>query len=296
MQTVPELRRRLALYQRMGLFDDAMRIARRIYVMQPNESNLAQEVDCAMSAGRYDAALVLAEELRKKYPALSRIADMIVCRALADSGRIEEAVKFLDQLPPGKFRTEQELYLYFQGRDYKKFRKAFLAYDHKTPCKSPELLTFVLVAAEKLRDPSLLRLAVERLKKIDRLEDPLFANSVGYISAELNIDLPEAERLIRLAVAVDSRNSAFLDSLAWVQFRRGNLKEARKNIELALSCLESPEDAGTILFHAGEIALAQGEPAAALDYFRRALASPEDIELDPEAVRARIDELEKTQQ
>lgn len=112
----------------------------------------------------------------------------------------------------------------------------------------------------------------------------------------MNIDLPEAERLIRLAVAVDSRNSAFLDSLAWVQFRRGNLKEARKNIELALSCLESPEDAGTILFHAGEIALAQGEPAAALDYFRRALASPEDIELDPEAVRARIDELEKTQQ
>ena len=296
LQTVPELRRRLALYQRMGLFDDAMRIARRIYVMQPNESNLAQEVDCAMSAGRYDAALVLAEELRKKYPALSRIADMIVCRALADSGRIEEAVKFLDQLPPGKFRTEQELYLYFQGRDYKKFRKAFLAYDHKTPCKSPELLTFVLVAAEKLRDPSLLRLAAERLKKIDRLEDPLFANSVGYISAELNIDLPEAERLIRLAVAVDSRNSAFLDSLAWVQFRRGNLKEARKNIELALSCLESPEDAGTILFHAGEIALAQGEPAAALDYFRRALTSPEDIELDPEAVRVRIDELEKTQQ
>ena len=221
---------------------------------------------------------------------------MIVCRALADSGRIEEAVKFLDQLPPGKFRTEQELYLYFQGRDYKKFRKAFLAYDHKTPYKSPELLTFVLVAAEKLRDPSLLRLAAERLKKIDRLEDPLFANSVGYISAELNIDLPEAERLIRLAVAVDSRNSAFLDSLAWVQFRRGNLKEARKNIELALSCLESPEDAGTILFHAGEIALAQGEPAAALDYFRRALTSPEDIELDPEAVRARIDELEKTQQ
>ena len=154
----------------------------------------------------------------------------------------------------------------------------------------------MLVAAEKLRDPSLLQLAVERLKKIDRLEEPLFANSVGYISAELNIDLPEAERLIRLAVAVDSRNSAFLDSLAWVQFRRGNLKEARKNIELALSCLESPEDAGTILFHAGEIALAQGEPAAALDYFRRALASPEDIELDPEAVRARIDELEKTQQ
>ena len=63
-----------------------------------------------------------------------------------------------------------------------------------------------------------------------------------------------------------------------------------------MSCLESPEDAGTILFHAGEIALAQQDRAAALDYFRRALTSPEDIELDPEAVRARIDELEKTQQ
>lgn len=104
----------------MGLFDDAMRIARRIYVIQPNESNLAQEVDCAMSAGRYDAALVLAEELRKKYPALSRIADMIVCRALADSGRIEEAVKFLDQLPPGKFQTEQEPLSLFSGKGLQK--------------------------------------------------------------------------------------------------------------------------------------------------------------------------------
>lgn len=296
LQTVPELRRRLALYQRMGLFEDSMRIARRIYVMQPNESNLTQEIDCAMSAGRYDAVLVLAEELRGKYPPLSRIADMIVCRALTDSGRIAEALKFLNQLPPGNFRSEQELYLYFQGRDYRKFRKAFLAYDHKAPCRNPELLAFVLVAAEKLRDPSLLRLAAERLKKINRLEDPLFANSVGYINAELNIDLPEAERLIRLAVAVDSRNSAFLDSLAWVQFRRGDLKEARKNIGLALKYLESPEDAGTILLHAGEIALAQQERAAALDYFRRALASPENVEFNPEAVRARIEELEKAQQ
>src|SRR5262249_12679922 len=74
-------------------------------------------------------------------------------------------------------------------------------------------------------------------------------NDLGYQWADRNQHLEEAERMIRKALELDKQqrnsndallgvdsdrdNAAYVDSLGWVLFRRGKLKEARKQLEKA---------------------------------------------------------------
>lgn len=79
-------------------------------------------------------------------------------------------------------------------------------------------------------------------------------NAVGFILAESGKDLDKAEELCRKAVELNSKNGAYLDSLGWTLFKKGDfhqslnyLKEAlqysdNKSIELHLKRVE--ESAG----------------------------------------------------
>ncbi len=71
-------------------------------------------------------------------------------------------------------------------------------------------------------------LAIRQLRQAHALApaNDTYANALGYTLADANRELPEAHRLIALAVQKQPDNSAFLDSLAWVHFRAGNLPAA----------------------------------------------------------------------
>jgi tetratricopeptide (TPR) repeat protein len=70
---------------------------------------------------------------------------------------------------------------------------------------------------------------------LDREPDNAEAlNSLGYMLADHNRDLAEAERLIRRAVTLEPDNGAFIDSLGWVLFRLGQLDGARTQLERAV--------------------------------------------------------------
>jgi tetratricopeptide (TPR) repeat protein len=112
-------------------------------------------------------------------------------------------------------------------------------------------------------------------------------NDLGYQWAEQNKNLADAERMIRKAIEVDRRqrmgiaapalpgepappppiqpitpvsaisggpvqdNAAFVDSLGWVLFRRGQIEKARKELERAS---QLPEGADPVIFdHLGEV-------------------------------------------
>lgn len=93
-------------------------------------------------------------------------------------------------------------------------------------------------------------------------------NDLGYILADRNKDLEEAEKLIRKAIDLDREekkragmkrveeegdNAAYLDSLGWVLFRRGKLEEARTWLEKATSL---PEGQDPVLYdHLGDVYL-----------------------------------------
>ncbi|MDR5875639.1 tetratricopeptide repeat protein [Halomonas sp. CUBES01] len=85
----------------------------------------------------------------------------------------------------------------------------------------------------------------EDLRHILRIEpdNAVALNALGYTLADLNLPsrLEEARELIERAYALDGDNPAVLDSLGWVHYRLGNLKEALTWLEQAYARMPDQE-------------------------------------------------------
>ena len=68
-------------------------------------------------------------------------------------------------------------------------------------------------------------------------------NDYGYMLADMTRDLPNAERMIRLAVADQPTQAAYLDSLAWVLYKRGQFAEALTWMQRAIALVDRRDPA-----------------------------------------------------
>ncbi len=111
--------------------------------------------------------------------------------------------------------------------------------------------------------------------------DPAANNDLGYQWADRQFKLDEAERLIRKAIEVDgihrhddpdaeAENAAYLDSLGWVLFRKGNLAEARTMLEKAATFPQGAEDP-TVSDHLGDVYVKLRMTAKAKEMYRKAI-------------------------
>jgi len=120
----------------------------------------------------------------------------------------------------------------------------------------------------------------------ERPEDASLLNALGYSLADRSQKLPRAEQLIRKALDASPDNPAFLDSLGWVRFRRGDLPGALPFMERAYRIFPDPE----IASHWGELLWMSGKQAEARALWARSLArSP-----DSKPLRATIERLTGT--
>jgi tetratricopeptide (TPR) repeat protein len=94
-------------------------------------------------------------------------------------------------------------------------------------------------------------------------------NDLGYHLAEQGRSLDEAERLIRRAIAIDrvdrrrsgdpeAESASYLDSLAWVLFRREKLTEAR-DLLVKASAMPDAANSGVVFDHLGDVQFRLGE-------------------------------------
>ena len=91
--------------------------------------------------------------------------------------------------------------------------------------------------------------------------------------------------MTRKAVAADPDNAAYLDSLAWALFGRGDVDRAARLLERAVA-LESHD--ATLWEHVGDVRSARGDLAGA----RRAYEASLGLEPDePRAVRRKLQRL-----
>jgi len=109
----------------------------------------------------------------------------------------------------------------------------------------------------------------------DRPQDSAISNALGFILADHNRELARAERLINAALKAEPDNPAILDSLGWLQYRRGMPQAALPLLERAFR-LDQDGDIGA---HWGEALWALGEKAKARDTWNRALLVDPDNEL-----------------
>lgn len=99
-------------------------------------------------------------------------------------------------------------------------------------------------------------------------------NYVGFMWAEHNIHLDEAEEMIGRALQLDPNNGAYLDSLGWVHFRKGKYEDALK--ELLRAAQNLTRDDPVVLEHIGDTYSKLNRIPQALDYWQKAIAlSPE---------------------
>ncbi len=91
----------------------------------------------------------------------------------------------------------------------------------------------------------------ELLKRMP--DDAGVNNDLGYLYADQGKRLEEAEAMIRKAVSEDPENSAYLDSLAWVLYKRGKYEEALRQMEKAISIARRSSPDGTLFDHLGDI-------------------------------------------
>jgi len=116
-------------------------------------------------------------------------------------------------------------------------------------------------------------LAVARVREAYELlpEDVGLNNDLGYTLADAGLDLAEAERMIRFAVAQSpgGLEAAYLDSLGWVLYKQARFAEARTWLSRA-AALEAGQDA-VIFDHLGDAHWRLGIKDRAVRNWRRSL-------------------------
>jgi Flp pilus assembly protein TadD len=97
-------------------------------------------------------------------------------------------------------------------------------------------------------------------------------NALGYVLASRTDRLAEAESLLLQAIAAEPENPVIIDSMGWLRFRQGKLKEALNWLARANSKVRDPEVAA----HYAEALWLDGDRQKAREVFAAGQA------LDPE--------------
>ena len=258
------------------------------YVALDASSN--QQRDAGESdRGLTQAYLSLAQisEKRKDFTAadawLNKIdnsADMLQAQTrrasiLASRGQLPEARQLIRGLPERNAGDARLKLLAEVGllRDLKQHQAAYdlLAQATKADPKETDLLYDQAMLAEKLNQlPEMERL----LRRVIEVKPDAYNayNALGYSFAERNMRLPEAKQLILKALEFVPNDPFIRDSLAWVEFRMGNLAESAR---IFADAFKSKPDA-EIAAHYGEVLWALGQRDKALAVWREGqLLNPE---------------------
>ncbi len=268
-----------------GLVHERMRqyaAAAAAYAEVPESSELFDEVrarraGCLSRAGQHPQALALYEAAIAGN-AEDASLQVQYARALERSGAPDRALTLLKgalaRSPSPELYDALASTLHRQGRGAEG-----LALLREAVSRRPrdEALLYVLGATYELQGQSDKALAQMKAVLALNSDNAAAMNFIGYLLAQKRRDLPEAERLVLRALALRPDTGAFLDSLGWVYFQRGEYQRAVEALERATQ-LEPDEP--VILEHLGDAYREVSRSADAASAWRRAL---EVLTLDPEA-------------
>jgi tetratricopeptide (TPR) repeat protein len=130
--------------------------------------------------------------------------------------------------------------------------------------------------------------AAEQLQTLLKKDtkNPTYMNDLGFIWADHDMKLDEAEKLIRKALdedrkqrrkagvprAEDRDNAAYLDSLGWVLFKQKKFKEA---LEPLLEAVKQDEGQHIEIYdHLADVHVALGQKEKALEAWKKGLSCP----------------------
>lgn len=284
--------RRTELYRRLGRTKDALRLIQTKDVSYYSIDELSENIMVAIEAEEWVLAGEWIEYLRKNASDWAvPLANVLETQLALTQKDYDRAAQCLKTLPDWPRNNMTRILYHLQRKEYEKALKVAREVEAAAgDMESREIASYgMLMVAERQRNAALLDEVVRKLERTAGLYDPEFANSVAYIDAELDHNLERSAELIERALAADPGNAAYMDTMAWLQFRLGNLAEAEKWILRALGTMTPSAELSVLYDHAGEIYSALGQPEKALRCYREALRyKPE----EPEAIQWKIAALE----
>jgi len=219
----------------------------------------------------------------RQYFSESRLLATFLSKQIGDLG---SAVDYAEELVDSDGESVRNLRLLAglqaeSGQDRRALKsvKSLIALE---PNNAAHLFTMATIY-DRLGDSEETIAALERSIKLD----PKNAETLNYLAYTLaveNIRLTEARGLVERALKIDPDNGYYVDSLGWVLYRQGNLRESLKQMERAN--LLSPHDA-VIMEHWGIVLRDLGRRDEAAKVFRDALLYSEKSEDDEVGKRLR---------
>jgi len=233
----PRVASALGQYQEdAGLLAEAVDSYTLALAVQPASRDLKlRRIAVLLDAKDYTRAAAFAADARKQHPEDGRFV-RLQARALFDGGNRSGAIALLEQVTKG------------------------------APKDTGSLFTLADVYADAGRGADAERV----LREIVAIE-PTNANALnylGYLLATRGERLDEAIILVQRALQEDPDNGAYLDSLGWAYFRRGNFEDAEKYLSAAATQLPKNSE---IQDHLGDLLDRRGRLAEAIEAWTRAL-------------------------
>ena len=191
---------------------------------------------------------------------------------LADENKIDEAVASLRALLNGEkdWGTHYAIaQVYERGKRFEDMSKE-LDVAEKIAESPQEKLTVVFMRGAMLERTKQFDAAEAEFRKV-LVMDPDNANALnylGYMLADRNIRLDEAQKMIGKAVELEPQNGAYLDSLGWVCFRQNRLEEAADYLQRALQKITKDP---TVHDHLGDVYFKQGKIREAIAQWQSSL-------------------------
>ena len=223
--------------------------------------------------GRYEEAIELLEPAIERFPD-EFVLNLILGLSYTQDAQYNEAESYLKKallMEPGEFTA-----LYAYGvvlNQLDKFEEA-LIYLNQALEQDPENVSLMGTAGlihENLGDHQKSEELYEKALEINPT-NALVLNNYSYSLAEREKDLDRALQMAKEAIAFDSTNSSYLDTIGWVYFKLGEYEKAKYYIEKSLE--NDPENA-EVLDHLGDVYFKLNDNAKAKEYWERA------YEIDP---------------
>jgi tetratricopeptide (TPR) repeat protein len=211
-------------------------------------------------------------------------ARLRMAKIMAEQGRLDEVREEMRALRRNNPENAVEYYL-IEGQvlsDLGMNQEAFALYDEalKNNPQDQDLLYAQALVAESLDRLE----AAERYMRQILEQDPdniRTLNALGYTLADRTHRYEEARQYIEKAYAQKPDDPAIIDSMGWVQYRLGNLGEARRYLQQAYDMTGD----GEIGAHLGEVMWMQGDEAGARRVWQESQKSAPDNPVLKEVIK-----------
>jgi tetratricopeptide (TPR) repeat protein len=230
---------------------------------------------------------------------------LMLAQSYLKAARYDDALAVLSGIAQGE-RNEQadvlEVEVLVAARRFEQAeRRAKEIVSHNTDEQARLAYTRLLLVPVYHRTGRI-ELAEKEMEKIyaKQAKDPGINNDLGYTWADAGHRLDQAERMLRFALGEEPRSSAYMDSMGWVLYKKGDFKGAAHYLIMAVKAQGGRDP--VIFEHLGDTSWRLGDKSAAVRSWKQAVEqclkdqADEKEPADPQTltrVRAKLADVER---